>query len=187
MLTRPEPELATRDWKDNYIYDKPEEFFESYPDERLDQDSMLLAVRLYKDGACRTLVPELCDDEEFMTKAVDVYSSAFAFASPRLRANGAFAAKCVAADISNMRYISDELGSKREFLVSMIDLHPPGKFSALDNLPLPSASDYFSFDLKDKIGTCDAMTYFRREELFERLQKVVPNKIENKSVKKLKI
>lgn len=187
MFTEFEPEIGTREWKDRYIYDEPQEFFSKFPDERNDHASMLLAVQLYKDKACRTLVEDLSDNEEFMSKAVEVYSSSFAFASDRLRDNEEFAARSVEADVSNMRFISDRLGGQRDFLVAMVNLHPPGKLSAFDNLPLPSASDYFSFELKDRIGDCDARDYFRREELFERLHRVVPNKVDAQVVKKRKI
>lgn len=187
MFTEFNPEVGTREWKDRYIFDEPEEFFAKFPEERCDQDSMLLAVQLYKDGACRTLVEELSDNEEFMSKAVGVYSSAFAFSSDRLKDNEKFAARCVEVDISNMRFISNRLGGQRDFLVAMVNLHPPGKVSAFDNLPLPSASDYFSYELKERIGGCDARVYFRREELFEKLQRVVPNKVDAQVVKKRKI
>lgn len=187
MFTEFMPEAGTREWKDRYIYDEPEEFFSKFPEERRDHDSMILAVQLYKDGACRILVEDLSDSEEFMSKVVEVYSSAFAFASDRLRNSEQFSARCVEADVSNMRFISDRLGGQRDFLVARVDLHPPGKVSAFDNLPLPSASDYFTMEFKERIGGCDARVYFRREELFEKLQRIVPNKIDHQFVKKLKI
>lgn len=187
MFVEFKPEIGTPEWKDNYIHDKPEEFFSTFPEEALDHDSMLLAVQLYRDQACKTLVEDLSDSDEFMSKAVEVYSSAFAFASDRLRDNERFAARCVEADVSNMRFISDRLGGHRDFLVAMADLHPPGQISAFDNLPLPSASDYFSYELKERIGGCDARAYFKREEFFERLQRVVPNKVDAQVVKKRKI
>ena len=70
MFTRVEPEVGSRRWKDNYIYDNPREFFEKYPGEALDRESVIVAVTVH--GPCALQFAEgFRDDVEVMTIAFE--------------------------------------------------------------------------------------------------------------------
>lgn len=186
MFYAPQEELSPEDEKLNLLYASPEEYFEKFPSEGSDREAMMTASRLFGYRALRFASAELLDDKEIIRNALLNDNNAFACASERLRDDVDFAKEMIDHDLTNLYYVSERLQEDREFLLEMMDLYPSGRTMAMDFVPALAAVDCFSDSLKGKIGSLDPREYFKRQELFERFQRVVPNKATHKE-SKLKI
>jgi hypothetical protein len=184
MFYTPQENFSQEDEKVNLLYVSPEEYFDKYPDDGNDREVMITASRLFGYRALRFASAELLDDRDVIRNALLNDNNAFACASVRLRDDVDFAKEMVDHDLTNLYYVSDRLQEDREFLLEMMDLHPAGEPSAFSYAPKFAAVDCFSDDLKEKIGSLDPREYFKRQELFEKLQRVVPTKAPAKAGKR---
>lgn len=183
MFYTPQEELSPEDEKLNLLYASPEEYFAKYPEEGSDREVMMTASRLFGYRALSFASSDLLDDKDLIRNALLNDNNAFAMASERLRDDVDFAKEMIDHDLTNLRYVSGRLQEDREFLLEMMDLYPSGRNSAFSYAPALAAVDCFSDSLKEKIGSLDPREYFKRQELFERFQRVVPNKAPSKSGK----
>ncbi|MGF6273402.1 hypothetical protein ABIB38_001776 [Massilia sp. UYP11] len=184
MSYTPQEELSPGDEKLNLLYASPEEYFEKYPAEGSDREVMMVASRLFGYRALRFASADLLDDKDLIRNALLNDNNAFACASVRLRDDVDFAKEMVEHDLTNLYYVSDRLQENGEFLLKMMELYPTGRASAFSYTPNFAAVDCFSDGLKEKIGSLDPREYFRRQELFEKLHRVVPTKPPAKAVKR---
>ena len=184
MFYTPQEELSPEDEKLNLLYVSPEEYFEKYPEEGSDREVMMMASRNFGYRALRFASADLLDDKDVIRNALLNDNNAFACASGRLRDDLIFAKEMVDHDLTNLYYVSERLQEDREFLLEMIDLYPRGRSSAFSYAPELAAEDCFSDGLKEKIGSLDPREYFKRQELFEKLHRVVPTKATAKAGKR---
>lgn len=181
MFYTPEQELSPEDKRVNLLYASPEEYFEKYPEEGSDREVMMVASRNFGYRALRFASADLLDDKDVIRNALLNDNNAFACASERLRDDVVFAKEMIDHDLTNLYYVSERLQEDIEFLLEMMDLYPTGRVSTFpfnSSLVCPklAAVDCFSDGLKEKIGSLDPREYFKRQEMFERLHRVVPTK-----------
>lgn len=184
MFYTPQEELSPEDEKLNLLYASPEEYFEKYPEEASDREVMMVASRNFGYRALRFASADLLDDKDVIRNALLNDNNAFACASVRLRDDVDFAKEMVEHDLTNLYYVSDRLQENREFLLEMMELYLKGRAYAFDFTPALAAEDCFSDGLKEKIGSLDPREYFKRQELFEKLHRVVPTKAPAKAGKR---
>jgi hypothetical protein len=184
MFYTPQENLSQEDEKVNLLYVSPEEYFEKYPDEGNDKEVMMVASRNFGYRALRFASSDLLDDKDVIRNALLNDNNAFACASARLRDDVVFAKKMVEHDLTNLYYVSERLQEDRDFLLELMELYPQGQASAFSYAPKFAAVDCFSEGMKEKIGSLDPREYFKRQELFEKLQRVVPTKAPAKAVKR---
>jgi len=180
----PQEDLSPEDQKLNLLYASPEEYFEKFQSEGSDREVMMTASRLFGYRALRFASADLLDDKDMIRNALLNDNNAFACASERLRDDLDFAKEMIDHDLTNLYYVSERLQEDREFLLEMMDLYPSGRTMAMDFVPALAAVDCFSDSLKEKIGPLDPKEYFKKQEMFERLHRVVPAKAPLKSVKR---
>ena len=145
---------------------------------------MMNASRLFGYRALRFASANLLDDKDMIRNALLNDNNAFACASERLRDDVDFAKEMIDHDLTNLYYVSGRLQEDREFLLEMMDLYPRGRSSAFSYTPELAAEDCFSDGLKEKIGSLDPREYFKRQEMFEKLHRVVPAKAPVSRVKR---
>lgn len=183
MFHMPHEDLSPADEKLNLLYSSPEEYFGKYPEEGKDRAVMMTASRLFGYRALSFASPDLLDDKDIIRNSLLYDNNAFACASERLRDDVDFAKEMIDHDLTNLYYVSERLQEDREFLLEMMDQYPSGRTMAMDFVPALAAVDCFSDSLKEKIGSLDPREYFKRQELFERFQRVVPAKAPSKGSK----
>lgn len=174
MFLTPPQEVTLEEEKYDLLFASPERYFEKYPEEGSDREVMKLAATQFGHRALAFASPELLDDIEIIRFALTHDNNSFACASERLRDDVDFAREVVSDDVTNLSYVSERLQHDREFLLEMMEVHPKGRAKAFDFTPALSAEDCFCDELKEKIGSMSAQEYFRREELFEKFQRIVP-------------
>lgn len=184
MFYMPQEDSSPEDQKLNLLYASPEEYFERFPSEGGDREVMMIASRLFGYRALRFASANLLDDKDMIRNALLNDNNAFACASERLRDDVDFAKEMIDHDLTNLYYVSGRLQEDREFLLEMMDLYPRGRSSAFSYTPELAAEDCFSDGLKEKIGSLDPREYFKKQEMFERLHRVVPAKAPLKIVKR---
>lgn len=184
MFYMPQEDLSPEDQKLNLLYASPEEYFERFPSEGSDREVMMTASGLFGYRALRFASADLLDDKDMIRNALLNDNNAFACASERLRDDVDFAKEMIDHDLTNLYYVSGRLQEDREFLLKMMDLYPRGRSSAFSYAPELAAEDCFSDGLKEKIGSLDPREYFKRQEMFERLHRVVPAKPPARSMKR---
>lgn len=176
MFFTPQRESTPEEEKYDLLYESPEKYFAKYPEEGSDREVMKAAATRFGHRALAFASADLLDDKEIIKLALTYDNNAFACASERLRDDVDFAREVITDDVTNLYYVSPRLQHDRKFLLEMMEIHPSGRARAFDFTPALSAEDCFCDELKEEIGSLSAQEYFRREELFEKFQRIVPTK-----------